>query len=252
MSIVVRRRLLQPPLPALSPALRGRLRPQIWSAEERDADSWILHPGWRSLRSLTLGYKYVALTGLKTRRAEVFRHTRNTAMDWIGILLLLVSFGIGLIIIPFGLPGVAVIFVGTLIYGLMTDFRAAIGINFFIVLCALTVVAETADNWLMVLGAKKYGASTGAIWLSFLGGALGGLLLGPLLAVLLGFLGPFLGVFVGGFLAVLLYEYYRNRQMRQALRAAWGAFLGRMAGILLKMMIGVGMAMAVAYAVMTH
>ena len=173
-------------------------------------------------------------------------------MDWLEIFVLLVSFGIGLIIIPFGLPGVALIFVGILVYGLMTDFRAAIGLNFFLVLCALTVVAETADNWLMVLGAKKYGASAGAIWLSFLGGVLGGLLLGPPLAVLVGFLGPFLGAFVGAFLAVLLYEYYRNRQMEQALRAAWGAFLGRMAGILLKMMIGVGMVVAVVYAVLAR
>ena len=173
-------------------------------------------------------------------------------MDRMGILLLFVSFGIGLLIIPFGLPGVPLIFVGTLIYGLMTDFRAAIGVNFFVVLCALTVVAETADNWLMVLGAKKYGASRGALWLSFLGCVVGGLWLGPLLALVLGFLGPFLGAFVGAFLAVLLYEYYRNRQMRQALRAAWGAFLGRMAGILLKMMIGVGMVVAVTYAVMTY
>jgi len=173
-------------------------------------------------------------------------------MNWMGILLLFTSFGLGLLIIPFGLPGVALIFVSALIYSLITDFRAAIGMNFFLVLCILTVVAETADNWLVVLGAKKYGASGGAIWLSFLGGALGGLLLGPLLAVVLGFLGPFLGAFVGAFLVVLLYEYYRSRHMRQALRAAWGAFLGRMAGILLKMMIGVGMVVAVVYAVLTQ
>ena len=154
-------------------------------------------------------------------------------MHWMGILLLLVGLGLGLLIIPFGLPGVAVIFVSALIYGLLTDFRAAIGMNFFVVLCVLTVAAETSDNWLMVLGAKKYGASTGAIWLSFLGGALGGLLLGPLLAIVLGFLGPFLGAFVGAFLVVLLYEYYRSRQMRQALRAAWGAVPRRKIDIVL-------------------
>jgi uncharacterized protein YqgC (DUF456 family) len=173
-------------------------------------------------------------------------------MSFIGTLLFFASLGLGLLIIPFGLPGVGLIFVSTLVYALMTDFRAAISMNFFLMLCLLTVVAETADNWLMALGAKKYGASRGAIWLSFLGGVLGGLLVGPLLALILGFLGPFLGAFVGAFLAVFLYEYFRNRQMKLALRAAWGAFLGRMAGILLKMMIGVGMVMVVAYAVITQ
>ena len=173
-------------------------------------------------------------------------------MNWLGVAILFLVMGFGIVLIPFGFPGVGLIFLSTLVYGLMTNFGAAINVNFFVVLCALTLVAETADNWLMVLGAKKYGASHGAIWLSFVGGILGGLLVGPFLAAVLGFLGPFLGAFVGAFLAVLVYEYYRNRQIRQALRAAWGAFLGRMAGILLKMMIGVGMVLAVGYAVLTQ
>jgi uncharacterized protein len=168
-------------------------------------------------------------------------------MSFVGTLLFFMSLGLGLLIIPFGLPGVALIFAGTLIYALVTDFKAAISMNFFLVLCLLTVVAETADNWLMALGAKRHGASRGAIWLSFLGGVLGGLLVGPLLALILGFLGPFLGAFVGAFLAVFLYEYFRNREMKPALRAAWGAFLGRMAGILLKMMIGIGMVVGICY-----
>jgi hypothetical protein len=83
-----------------------------------------------------------------------------TFLGQLSQLLLFCAMIAGLVIIPFGLPGVAVIFISVLLYGLATDFNADIGMNFFLVLCALTVVAETADNWLMLLGARKFGASS--------------------------------------------------------------------------------------------
>jgi len=171
-------------------------------------------------------------------------------MDILGTIFLFLGMGLGLLIIPFGLPGVALILISALIYSSITDFEAAIGIKFFILLCVLTVIAESADNWLMALGAKKYGASRGAIWLSFLGGLLGGLLGGPLLALFLGFLGPFVGAFLGAFLTVFLYEYARQKPTDQALRAGWGTVLGRMAGIVVKMTIGVAMVVAISVAVL--
>jgi uncharacterized protein len=171
-------------------------------------------------------------------------------MDLLGSILLFLGMGLGLLIIPFGLPGVALILVSALIYALATDFDAAIGIKFFILLCVLMVIAETADNWLMALGAKKYGASRGAIWLSFLGGLLGGLFGGPLLALFMGFLGPFVGAFLGAFVAVFLYEYAKQKPAEQALRAGWGTVLGRMAGIVVKMIIGVAMVAAISAAVL--
>src|SRR5215831_18177329 len=64
---------------ALSPALGGHFRSRFPIAGERGANSMDSHPGWRSrvtavTRSLTLGYIYVALTGLKTHGDEAFRH----------------------------------------------------------------------------------------------------------------------------------------------------------------------------------
>jgi uncharacterized protein len=112
-------------------------------------------------------------------------------------------------------------------------------------------VAETADNWLMALGARKYGASRGSIWMSFLGGVLGAIVLGPILVWFLGFLSPFLGAFLGAFMSVVLYEYFKTRKNPgEAVRAGWGAVLGRFLGLLLKMMIGLGMAATVAYRIL--
>jgi uncharacterized protein YqgC (DUF456 family) len=171
-------------------------------------------------------------------------------MDFFIPLLLFTGMVIGLIMIPFGLPGVAVIFVCILIYVLATEFNAAIGMNFFLALCVLTVVAETADNWLMLLGAKRFGASTASVWLSLLGGVLGAVLFGPFLAFGLSLLGPFVGAFLGAFLVVVLYEYWKKRQWNEALHAGWGALLGRLAGIAFKMIIGVAMVVAVIWAIL--
>ena len=163
----------------------------------------------------------------------------------LGYFLLIIGMVAGLTMIPFGLPGVGFILLSTLIYSLVTRFNAAVSFNLLIVFCLLTLAAETADNWLMALGARKYGASRTAMWLSFVGAILGSVLLGPLLAFVMGVLGAFVGAFAGSFLIVFLYEYSRKKQAKEALLAGWGTVLGRTAGIVLKMAIGVSMVMTV-------
>src|SRR5262245_52293444 len=105
-------------------------------------------------------------------------------------LLLFVGMLLGLVIVPFGLPGTIVILVSVLIYAVATNFAADVGVVFFVGLCILTAIAETADNWLTALGARRYGASSVSVWLSFLGGLAGAILIGGLLAFMLGPFGP--------------------------------------------------------------
>jgi len=165
------------------------------------------------------------------------------------IVFLFVGMLVGLLTIPFGFPGTFIILGSILVYAIVTDFGGAIGIPFFIFLCVLTLIAETADNWLTALGAQRYGASRGSMWLSFLGGLLGAILIGAPAALILGPLGPVAGGFIGAFLAVVGYELYIGRSRQEALRAGWGSFVGRMAGIVLKLVIAVAMIIAVAAAV---
>jgi uncharacterized protein YqgC (DUF456 family) len=80
-------------------------------------------------------------------------------MSLLGHFLLFLGIATGLLIIPLGLPGVAVIFVSALLYALITDFGTRISPGFLVVLGVLMIIAETADNWLMAFGAKKFGAS---------------------------------------------------------------------------------------------
>ena len=167
-------------------------------------------------------------------------------------VLLFLGMAAGLVIIPFGLPGIGVIFGSALLYALLTQFNNGISLNLILVLAMLTLLGETADNWLMAAGARRFGASTAAAWLSLLGGFLGALILGPFLAVPLNVIGPVAGAFVGAFVSVVLYEHCQKQNWREALRAGWGTLLGRVAGIALKMVVGVGMAAAVAWSVLTR
>ena len=155
---------------------------------------------------------------------------------------------VGLATIPFGLPGAAIILLSVLLYALLTDF-AVIGVAFFILLAVLTLIAETADNWLTAVGARRYGASTGSVWLSFLGGLAGAIVVGGPLAIVFGPLGPVAGGFLGAFAVVVAYELNRHGNWNEALRAGWGTFLGRMAGIVLKVVISIAMIIAVVWAV---
>jgi uncharacterized protein YqgC (DUF456 family) len=171
-------------------------------------------------------------------------------METLGLLLLSVGMLVGLAVIPFGLPGVAIILVSIFIYSILTGFSAGVGVFFFVVLCILTVIAETADNWLTVLGARRFGASKAAIWLSLLGGIGGAILIGGPAAALVGPFGPLVGGFAGAFLIVFGYERYRAKTTREALRAGCGTLLGRTAGILLKLVIAVSMVVAVVVSIL--
>jgi uncharacterized protein YqgC (DUF456 family) len=171
-------------------------------------------------------------------------------MEFLATVLLFAGMLLGLAVIPFGLPGMAVILTSVLLYAILTGFSAGIGVFFFIVVCVLTLIAETADNWLTALGAKRYGASTGSMWLSMLGGIAGAILIGGPTALLLGPLGPIVGGFAGAFLIVAGWERIRGRSIREALRAGWGTFLGRAAGIVLKFVIAVATVVAVTASVL--
>jgi uncharacterized protein len=165
-------------------------------------------------------------------------------------LLLVAGMIFGLLSIPFGLPGTLIILLCVFVYALVTHFAGGVGVPFFITLCVLTFLAETADHWLSAIGARRYGASTAAVWLSFFGGLIGAIMIGGPLVVVFGPLGPIVGGFAGAFVAVVAYELYSRRNLQEALRAGWGTFLGRMAGMVLKLVFSVAMVIAVTVAVL--
>jgi uncharacterized protein YqgC (DUF456 family) len=158
-----------------------------------------------------------------------------TITDSSGVFLLAAIGLIGLLLIPFGLPGLWVILLGIVGYGWLTDFQT-LSAGFLILCIALALLGEVFESWIGFRFAKRYGGSSRAGW-----GALVGGLVGAFMGVPIPIIGSVIGGFVGAFLGAALFEYSRARQAGGSLKAGWGAVLGRAAAVAVKMGLGVAM-----------
>jgi len=151
------------------------------------------------------------------------------------VLLLVAASIIGLLLIPFGLPGLWVILLGIVGYGWLTDFET-MSATFLIVIIGLAILAEAFETWIGFRFAKRYGGSSRAGW-----GALVGGLVGAIVGVPVPIIGSVVGGFVGAFVGAAVFEYTRARQSGVAAKAGWGAVLGRAAAAAMKMAVGIAM-----------
>jgi uncharacterized protein YqgC (DUF456 family) len=101
-------------------------------------------------------------------------------------------------------------------------------------IAAIALPAEAADQLLAIWTARRYGATFRGLLGSLAGGLAGSVLLSPVLPIV----GTVLGALAGGFAGAFAVEWLVQKNSRQALRAAWGGFIGRIAGILIKMVAG--------------
>src|SRR5881296_2890519 len=107
----------------------------------------------------------------------------------------------GLVLVPLGLPGLWVMVAGVVGYGWLTDFR--------------------------------YGGSSRAGW-----GALVGGIVGAVVGVPVPIIGSVIAGFVGSFAGAAILEYSRSTAAT-AVRAGWGAVLGRAAAAAVKIALGI-------------
>jgi uncharacterized protein len=162
----------------------------------------------------------------------------------VGALLVLAIGLLGLVLIPLGLPGLWVIVLGILGYGWLTDFRT-IGVGLLTIVLLLAVVGEAVEAWVGYRFAKRYGGSSRAGW-----GALVGGLVGAIVGVPVPLIGSVIGGFVGAFAGAALFEYSRARHSEGAVKAGWGAMLGRAVAAAVKMAVGVVMVVMGVFAAM--
>ncbi len=153
--------------------------------------------------------------------------------DSTGVLLLVAAGLVGLVLIPFGLPGLWVIVLGILGYGWLTDFRT-LSAGLLVLIIGLAVLGEVLEAWVGFRFARRYGGSSRAGW-----GALVGGLIGAIVGVPVPVIGSVVGGFLGAFVGAAVFEYTRARQSGIAAMAGWGAVLGRAAAAALKMGIGI-------------
>ncbi|MBA3892402.1 MAG: DUF456 domain-containing protein [Gemmatimonadales bacterium] len=157
-------------------------------------------------------------------------------------LLLVSACLVGLLLVPFGLPGLWVMVLGVAGYGWLTDFRT-VTLGLMTLVLALAVVGEVVEAWLGFRFARRYGGSRRAGW-----GALVGGLVGAVIGVPVPLVGPVIGGFLGAFAGAALFEYTRARQRGAAAWAGWGAVLGRAAAAAAKMALGIVIAVSAIFA----
>ena len=153
--------------------------------------------------------------------------------DLPAVLLLVSCILVGLVLIPFGLPGLWVMLLGLITYGWLTDFRTVSAVGIVLAL-ALALVGEVIEAWLGFRFARRYGGSTRAGWGALIGG-----LVGAVVGVPVPVVGPVIGGFVGAFAGAALFEYTRARETGVAASAGWGAVLGRATAAAIKMALGI-------------
>jgi hypothetical protein len=159
-------------------------------------------------------------------------------MPTLAPLVLVLASVAGLLLIPFGLPGLWVIVLGIIGYGWLTDFASVSGVLIAAAI-GLASLGEIVEAWIGFGFAKRYGGSNRAGW-----GALVGGLTGAVVGVPVPVIGSVIGGFVGAFMGAALFEYTRARRSDVAARAGWGAVLGRAAAAAVKMAIGIVLSVA--------
>jgi hypothetical protein len=141
--------------------------------------------------------------------------------DLLLITALVSCFIAGLILLPFGLPGLWVMVLALIGYGALTDFRS-VGVVTMSVAVGLALLGEIVEAWVGFRYATKYGGSRRAGW-----GALVGGLIGAVMGVPIPIIGSVIGSFAGAFLGAAVLEYTHSARAGGALGAGWGAILGR-------------------------
>ncbi|HER09785.1 MAG TPA: DUF456 domain-containing protein [Bacteroides sp.] len=92
------------------------------------------------------------------------------------------------------------------------------------ILLFFVILVTILDYVVPVIGTKKFGGSRRGMWGATIGVVVG-LFFGPPGIIL----GPFLGAYIG--------EITSGKKEREALRAAWGSFVGFLTGVGMKLMV---------------
>ena len=145
----------------------------------------------------------------------------------------------------YGLPGNILILFSSFVYGIATNF-VQYSFAFVITLLLIVLLVEFLEYLLIVLAARKYGASKWGITGSIVGG-IGGAISGAFVTPVLGaIIGSVIGVFAG---ATLL-EFFKSYNLREALLSGVGAFLGKLGGLSIKMCGAVTIIIMIGYKVL--
>jgi uncharacterized protein YqgC (DUF456 family) len=142
----------------------------------------------------------------------------------------------------FSVPGNLLIAINTFIYGVITNF-AEFSFTFVLTVFSIFLLIEFLEYVLIVVSARKYGASKWGITGSIIGG-IGGAISGAFVTPVLGaIIGSIIGVFAG---ATLL-EFLKSYNLKESLLSGVGAFIGKLGGLSIKLCGAVTMVIMIGY-----
>jgi len=147
-------------------------------------------------------------------------------MEILAFLIVILFFVAGLVgtLLPV-LPGALLIWVGMLIFGVMTGFET-LGTMFFVGQGMAVALVHIVDYLAGVVGVKKFGGSRNAVYGSIVGAILGIFVMGPAGIIF----GPFIGAVVGEMMGP-------QKQLDIAIRSGVGTLVGMLGGTVLKLAV---------------
>lgn len=153
----------------------------------------------------------------------------------IALVIFIILALVGLLMIPIGLPGNFMIFIGAIIYNFIA-FSWALSFKVLGILLVLAIAAEILEYYLSARAAQKRGVSRAGVAGAFIGGIIGAIVGVPIFLI-----GSLLGLFIGAFLGAFIVEFFRQEDVVKAAHAGIGAFYGRLGAIMVKALIGIVM-----------
>ncbi|NLJ34909.1 MAG: DUF456 domain-containing protein [candidate division WS1 bacterium] len=187
-----------------------------------------------------------------------------TILVVLGYIIFVALLLTGIVAALLGLPGTVIVWGSALLFSAITHWER-VPWWVLVILGLMSVAAELSDSFVAAAGTRAGGGSGKTSLLVIVGTAVGaivgGLVLSPVLSafgLLSGPAGFVLGVVVpplaggmlGGFLAAYYYEKRSGKSSRDAARAGWGAFAGRLAAGLFKALIAGLMVSIIIYSIM--
>lgn len=151
------------------------------------------------------------------------------------VFLLAAVLLLGLVMIPFGLPGTWILAGAALGYSILVP--GTIGTFTIVLVAILALVGELIEFTLTAKYTKKYGGSRRASWGAVIGG-----MVGAVIGVPIPLIGSVIGAFAGAFVGAFVAELSQGSEGGVATRVATGALIGRAASSAMK--VGLGLAMA--------
>ena len=153
-------------------------------------------------------------------------------MDWIWIILGIICILVGILgaVVP-ALPGPPLSFIALVLLQ-FTD-KKPYSEDFLIIMGVIMVVISVLDYVIPIYGTKKFGGSKQGIWGSTIGLIVGIFIL-PAIGIVIG---PFglLGIVIGPFLGAYIGEKMSGKDHENAIRAAFGSFIGFLTGTVMKL-----------------